>query len=230
MQKMRLSQPKGEASDFQAMLEAALNKIHPEYSRNKSVRGVRTEFLREIETGVYASHNVYCKKGTYYHAFCITLQRDLPTPYLNSPFTAGGRFDHNRAVNMAIQRDVGRHIILSDSHQFRKGCERIIARCSAEAEKILLPYYYTVFQRSRKALNELAVALMNYHELPDPDETITGSGWSIGDLDCDMDRFRELYESSPSDKNVFLNLILASKPQLFKRLRKNSSIDLSAFT
>ena len=221
---MRLSQPKGEAAEFQMLLEAALGEIHLDYTRNKSVRGVRTEYLRELQPGVFASHNAYCKKGTYYHGFCITLHPELPTPYLHSPFTAGGRFDHNRSVNMAIQRDVGRHVILSDSHQFRKGCERIITRCTAEAEAILLPHYMAVFGRAKEALRSLAEVVASDIDIPDTHDAIRGHGWAIGDLDCDMARFAEMC-AKQSDRASFLTAILASKPELFQRLRKKQSVD-----
>jgi len=223
---MRLSQPKGEATEFQAMLEAALKELHPDYERNKAVRGVRTEFLRELAPNLYASHNAYCMKGRYYHGFCITLHRDLPTPYLHSPFTAGGRFDHNHAINMAIQRDLGRHIILSDSHEFRKGCHRIILRCTSEAEKILLPHYTEVFDHTKDALRSLAELVASDIDIPDPQEVIRGLGWSIGNLDCDMIKFSKMY-AEQSDQASFLRAILASKLELFQRLRKKNSIDPS---
>ena len=223
---MRLSQPKGEATEFQAMFEAALKEIHPDYELNKIVRGVRTEFLRELAPNLYASHNAYCKKGRYYHGFCITLHRDLPTPYLHSPFTAGGRFDHNHSINIAIQRDLSTHIILSDSHEFRKGCDRIISRCTAEAEKILLPHYMGVFDRAKHALRLLAEMVASDIDISEPEEVIRGFGWSIGDLDCNMIKFSEMF-AEQSGREPFLRAIVASKPELFQRLRKKSSIDPS---
>lgn len=221
---MRLSQPKGEAAEFQAKLKAALMEVHPDYERNKTVRGVRTEFLRELAPNLYASHNAYCMKGRYYHGFCLTLHRELPTPYLHSPFTAGGRFDHNHAINLAIQRDLGRHIILSDSHEFRKGCDGIISRCTSEAEKILLPHYMAVFDRAKDALRLLAEMVASDIDISDPEEVIRGFGWSIGDLDCDMIKFSEMF-AEQSDRESFLRAIVASKPELFQRLRKKNSID-----
>jgi len=223
---MRLSQPRGEAAEFQAMLEAALATIHPDYTRNKSVRGVRTEYLRELAPGLYASHNAYCLKGRYYHGFCVTLHRELPTPYLHSPFIAGGRFDHNHAINLAIQRDLGTHIILSDSHEFRRGCDRIISRCTSEAEKILLPHYMSVFDGAKDALKSLAEFVASDVDIPDQQDAIRGFGWSIGNLDCDMSKFAKMY-ADQSDRASFIRAIVASKPELFQRLRKKSSIDPS---
>lgn len=225
LQEMRLSQPKGEASEFQAMLEAALCDIHPDYQRNKVVRGIRTEYIREVIPGVFASHNALCMKGTYYHGFCITLHRELPTPYLHSPFTAGGRFDRNRSVNMAIQRDLGRHVILSDSHQFRKGCERIIPRCTFEAEALLLPHYLSVFERSKNALVTLAECVVRDTPISEDREAIRRFGSSIDDWDCDMDHFASLFEKWRREPSEFLSAVLASKPELFQRLRDKGAID-----
>jgi hypothetical protein len=226
---MRLSQPKGEAAEFQALLEATVGDIHPGYERNRTVRGVRTEYLRELEPGVYASHNAYCKKGTYYHCFCITLHRELPTPYLHSPFTAGGRFDHNRSVNMAIQRDVGRHVIVSDSHQFRKGCERIISRCTAEAEALLLPHYCSVLDGARDALRSLAKLVASDSPISDDRESIRRFGSSIDDWDCDMGHFASLFGKWRRESAEFLSAVIASKPELFQRLRDKSTINPTTF-
>lgn len=207
------------------MFEAALREVHPDYNRNKSVRGIRTEFLRELAPGVYASHNALCKRGRYYHGFCLTLHRELPSPYLHSPFIAGGRFDHNRSVNMAIQRDIGRHIILSDSHEFRRGCEQIIQRCTAVAEAVLLPHYCSVFQQSREALHALAQLIVSDAPIPDGREAIRRFGASIADLDCDMGRFSSLFEEQRDVPSDFLAAVLASKPELFQRLRDNNVFD-----
>jgi len=222
---MRLSQLIGEAAEFQALLETALSDVHPDYKRNKVVRGVRTEYLRELEPGVFASHNAYCRKGTYYHGFCITLHRELPTPYLNSPFTAGGRFDHNRSVNMAIQRDLGRHVVISDSHKFRKGCERIITRCTCEAEAILLPHYYSVFEGAREALGSLASLVASDSPIPDDREAIRRFGASMDDWDSDMKHFASLFGKWRREADEFLSAVLASKPELFQRLRDKGAID-----
>ena len=222
---MRLSQPKGEASEFQAMLEAALKDIHPDYERNKAVRGIRTEYLREVVRVVFASHNALCMKGTYYHCFCITLHQELPTPFLHSPFTAGGRFDHNQNVNMAIQRDLGRHVLLSSSHKFRKGCERIIPRCTAEAEALLLPHYLSVFDQSRDALIALAECVVGDTPISGDHEAIRRFGSSIDDWDCDMMRYSALFQKWREAPVPFLMAVLASKPELFQRLREKRAID-----
>lgn len=209
------------------MFEITLRNLHPDYKRNKVVRGIRTEYVREVALGVYASHNVLCLKGRYYHGFCITLHLELPNPYLHSPFTVGGRLDHNQSVNRAIQRDLERHMILSDSHQFRKGSERIITRCTTEAEALLLPHYLSTFERSRNALLALAECVVGDTPIIADREAIKGYGATLADWDCDMLRFSELFQKNHQESLPFLMAILGSKPELFQRLRENGRLDPS---
>ena len=224
---MKLSQAPGEATGFLKLFGELLKEVHPDYERNTSVRGVRSEYHREITPGLYASHNAYCKKGRYHHGFCLTLHKELPTPYLLSPFTIGGRFDHNHSVNMAFQRDLQRHILLSSSHEYRKGCDRIIRRCTTEAENQLLPFYRSVFEASRAALLPLAQMIESDTPIPETEQNVRGGGWLIGRLDCDMPGFRRLYYEEGTDRQRLLLEILASKPELFQRLRKNHAINLA---
>lgn len=224
---MRLSQAPGEAAEFLDAFGELVRKVHPDYERNKVVRGVRSEYCREVAPGVYVSHNAYCKKGRYHHGFCLTLHTELPTPYLLSPFTLGGRFDHNHGVNMAFQRDLERHILLSDSHEYRKGFDRIVLRCAEEAEAQLLPHYLSVFDSCREALIPLAELIAGEAPIPDTKEDVRGGGWLIGQLDCNMSQYRELYEAAGATREQFLLELLASKPELFQRLRKKHSIDPS---
>lgn len=224
---MRFSQPKGEATEFLSLFEGILHEINPEYERNISARGLRSEFLREVTRGVFASHNVYCIRGRYHHCFCLTLHRELPKPYLLSPFTVGGRFDRNHCINMAFQRDLKQHIILSDSHEFRKGCDRIMRRCSIEAETHLLPHYLSIFRESKDALLLLAKAINGDVVIPGVIHDIRGSEYLIGEQDCDMLKFSSMLRDTALTKEEFVKTILVSKPELFLRLRKKSAIDES---
>ena len=226
---MRMSQAKGEPAEFLNLFGEIVNAVHPAYARNMNVRGVRTEFLREVIPGVYASHNVYCRKGTYHHGFCITLHKELPTPYLNSPFTLGGRFDHNLCVNKAIRRDLGRHMLLSDTHNFRKGCEGIITRCLSLAESSLLPHYISSFNASKNALWPLVELIFGETAIPEVTQRIRGSGYHILGQDCDMLEFTRMFQTITGDRMAFLNAILASKPELFQRLRESAALK-SLFT
>ena len=225
---MRLSQPKGESPKFAEMLGETLREIHPDYAQNKSAKGIRIEFLREVIPGVHASHHALCWKGTYKHGFCITLHRELPTPYFDSPFTAGGRFDRDRTINRSVWIALGQHVVLSDSHEFRKGCERIIARCTSEAERILLPHYLAVFQRSREALAALAGALYGDVPIQGESQPLQCSGFPIGDMDSDMEKFARQYEQSRHRSAEFLREVLDSKPDFFQRLREKNSISLAS--
>ncbi len=114
-----MAQNKGEAAQFLRTFGDILTSLHSNYKRNTLVRGVRTEYLREIEQGLFISQNVYCRSGTYYHCFCLTLHKELPKPYLLSPFTVGGRFDHNYQIQRAVSEYLGHHVIPSCSHNFR---------------------------------------------------------------------------------------------------------------
>ncbi len=227
---MRLSQAPGEAAEFLQIFGAIAQETHADYAHNALARGVRTEFCREVATGIYASHNAYCKKGRYYHGFCLTLHKDLPNPYLHSPFTAGGRFDHNHSVSMAFQRDLKEHITLSDSHSYRSGFEQIVRRCMAEAESQLLPHYLAVFNSSRESLKALADLIASETPIPDSNEDVRGGGWAVGELDCDMQGFCDLSKKAGKKRDEFLLAVLESKPELFRKLRKKSCISSDAFT
>ncbi len=227
---MKTTQAEGEAAAFLTLFGDIAKTVHSDYIRNNHAKGLITEFVREVQPGVYASHNAYCKKGLYFHCFCLTLHLDLAKPYLNSPFTAGGRFDHNREVNMAIQRDLGRHMLLSSTHHFRKGCDRIIERCCQEAEMTLLPFYLKVFNNAKEPLRHLLNALTNDSSIIAPQAGIRGSGYSIGDLDCDMDMFSKMFRNASNTQAEFIHSILASKPELFTRLRKHQSVSHLALT
>lgn len=222
---MRLSQAPGEAAKFLEIFGELAREVHPDYECNKAVRGIRSEYCREIAPGVYISHNAYCSKGRYQHGFCLTLHRELSTPYLLSPFTMGGRFDHNHGVGLAFQRDLKRHVPISDSHEYRKGFDRIVRGCLAAAEDQLLPHYLSIYESCRSSLIPLAEFIVGEAPIPDTKEDVRGGGWLIGPLDCNMPQYHEFYEAAGAERESFLLELLASKPQLFQMLRKKHAID-----
>ena len=170
----RISQAPGESAEFQSKFEQIVKALNSAYERNKLVRGIRYEYLRELLPGVLASHNVLCKKGTYYHGFCITLHKEMPTPYLISPFVLGGRFDHNNSAKMAYCRDVEPHQKwpcgyenFSDSHNYRTGWEQLVERCLRVAEEKMLPFYLKEVLRYKRPNNHLLSRLEILDEMPE---------------------------------------------------------------
>ena len=62
-------------------------------------------------------------------------------------------------------------------------------------------------------------------EIPVSENEFQGGEWTIGDFDCGMLKFSEMLSSNSSDEHQFFLHVLASKPELFNRLRKSGSID-----
>jgi hypothetical protein len=230
---MHLAQSKETTAQFLAVLTQHLKQVNPGYMRNKHAKGIRYEFLREVEPGVYASHNVICERGTYYHGFCLTLHRHVPKLALYSPFTIGGRFNHNYSVNRAFQQDLGRSptdpvspFRLSDSHRFRPGTEGIIHRCTAEAEAHLLPYYLSVWQRSRPALDALLAFLRHGYDVHACVQEALGGRWNTTELDCDLPRYAALFFSVPlGNREALLKAVVGAKSELFAELSKQGEPD-----
>lgn len=220
---MRLSQSKESTKEFVALLESHLATIHPAYQRNKQVGGIRHEYFREIEDGLHAIHSVLCMRGTYYHCFCLSLHRTHTAPGLYSPFTIGGRCDHNYSVTRACHLDLGLSpvdptapFLLSSFHRFRKGSDRIIRRCTSEAESRLLPFYQTVWAGTRSALQ----ALMAYvSATPVEDLELAASGCTIPrhKLSCHMLEFRQLHDSlPPAQRSAFFAATALTNPEVIR--------------
>lgn len=226
---MQLAQTKETTKEFVAVLEAHLSTIHPAYQRNQEVKGIRHEYLRELEDGLFAIHSVLCAKGTYYHCFCLSRHRTHPGPYLYSPFTVGGRCDHNYTVTRACHGDLGLSpvdpvapFLMSCSHRFRKGADQIIRRCTTEAESRLLPYYLSVWSETRDALQ----ALLDYSAANSPDAIVTGAASYPSprhELSCHMLEFRRLYGAlRPDQRCSFFAAIALTIPQVISDLTTHS--------
>jgi len=220
---MHLSQTKDATKDFVALLESHLETIHPAYRRNPKVKGIRHEYFRELKDGLFAIHSVICIKGTYYHCYCLSLHRTHIAPYLYSPFTAGGRCDHNYPVTRACHSDLGLSPIdpvapfrMSDFHRFRTGADRIIRRCTSEAESRLLPFYKAVWAETRPALR----ALMDYVSGTPSDEiAATASGYAgpRHELSCHMLDFRRRHTSlSPAQWPAFFAATALTIPEIIQ--------------
>lgn len=220
---MHLSQTKVSTKEFVAVLESHLITIHPAYRRNREVKGIRHEYVRELEGGLYAIHSVLCKQGTYYHCFCLSLHRTHVAPYLYSPFTIGGRCDHNYTVTTACHRDLGFSPIdpvapfrMSDSHRFRKGADCIIRRCTSEAESRLLPFYETVWTKTRSALQ----ALLDFASTTPSDQIAPAASAYSGprhELSCHMIQFRRLHDSLPSaQRPAFFAATVITIPEVIR--------------
>ncbi|MGV3661896.1 MAG: hypothetical protein ACO1TE_17040 [Prosthecobacter sp.] len=220
---MKLSQTKEATQAFVALLEAHLASIHPDYRRNREVKGMRHEYVRELGEGQLAIHSVFCKRGTFYHCFCLSLHRIPIAPFLYSPFTVGGRCDHNYGVTTACHRDLGLSPVdpvapfrMSDSHMFRKGADRILRRCTSEAEARLLPFYEAVWRRTRPALQ----ALVEFATTTPPDQLAKAAAAYAGPrqgLASHMLEFGRLHDSlPPAQRPAFFAAVATATPEIIR--------------
>lgn len=218
---MRISQSKDVTKEFIALLESHLKTIHPNYQRNPKVKGIRHEYYREIEDGLFAVHSVICIRATFHHCFCLSLHRTHPSPLLYSPFTVGGRSDHNYAITKACHIDIGLNPVdplspfrMSDSHQFRSGSDRIVRRCTSEAEARLLPFYQSVWTKAKPALQ----ALVDYYITTSADhlaEAASAYNGSRHELSCHMMDFQRLHSSlTPTQRSSFFAATILTIPDV----------------
>lgn len=233
----RMSQAPDEAAEFQRVFARIVKEANPNYERNTLARGVRLEYLREIAPGVFASHNVLCKKGTYYHGFAVTLHKELPAPYLLSPFTIGGRFDHNNSAKLAYFRDVEPNkkwpfgsLNFTDSHNFRKGWEAIAEKCTRIAEEKMLPHYHSKINKYKEPLLRLVQKAVSKGGFPITVELGRGNSFMIRNFDLDMPRFVESFNANISDSEAFLDEVIQAKPELFNRVLKMKSLNRAITT
>jgi len=154
---MRYSQPPSEKTRWPKAFLSLLQDAFPEYELNRLARGTRTECLR-VERGVFFSQNTICLHGQYHHCFAVSLTR-LLTPTLYSPFWTGARFDHDHTIFWAFERDLGLPVRgpdaisgLHSTHQWRRGTDDIVRKCTANAEKYLAPHYLAELVRARPLL------------------------------------------------------------------------------
>jgi hypothetical protein len=228
----RMKQASGEAAEFQQRFEQIVKDLHPDYERNKLVRGIRLEFLRELLPGVFASHNALCKKGTYFHGFCITLHREFPGPYLISPLVIGGRFNHNNSTKLAYFRDIEPtrkwpfgESNFTDSHSYRTGWDGIVQKCTRVAEERMLPHYLAKVMQNKEPLLHILEMLLALGEIPT--DTMKGHGLPVptgGPGDYDMQWFVARYRSAGKDRDHFLSNIIHSKPELFNKVRQMKTL------
>jgi hypothetical protein len=220
---MRLSQPKEATKEFTALLEAQLGSINPAYCRNPKVKGIRQEYLRELGDGLFAIHSVICIRGTFHHCFCLSLHHSPVGPHLYSPLTIGGRCDHNYTITKACHRDLGLSPVdpvspfrMSDSHQFRTGADRIIRRCTAEAESRLLPAYLDIWSQTLPALRGLLDYYMATPAGRIDEEASTYPG-PRQELSCHTIQFQHIYSSLlPSQTSAFFAATIQTIPDVIR--------------
>jgi hypothetical protein len=222
---MQLAQTKAARNEFVALLESHLATIHPTYQRNRHVKGIRHEYLRELQAGLFAIHSVICIKGTYYHCFCLSRHHAPVGPYLYSPFTVGGRCDHNYTVTKACHQDLGLSptsliapFRMSDSHRFRAGADQIVRRCLTEAEARLLPFYLSVWNEVRPALQ----ALLDFCAATSTDAIAALAATYPGprhELSCHMLEFRRIHDAlRPDQRSAFFAATATTIPETIRAL------------
>lgn len=231
----KMSQAPGEAAEFRSEFEKIILSLNLNYKRNNLARGIRYEYLREVLPGIFASHNVLCWKGTYYHGFCVTLHKEFPTPYLISPLVIGGRLDRNHGAKRAYFRDIEPNrkwpfgdANFNDSHNFRRGWQLIVEKCTRITEEKMLPVYLNRFLENRKPILHLLETLERSGSVP-VEMNDSYSLPVVADYPCDYDFSTLLlaYKRSKAEANNFVAAIINSKPELFdKVLRMKSFSDL----
>ena len=82
-----------------------LKEIHPDYTRNRAVKGHFIEFTREDESGLTISHNFSHEQNHYNYSFALLFSK-RNTQMLEHCFLSGSRFDHNRTI-WTLFRDFG---------------------------------------------------------------------------------------------------------------------------
>jgi hypothetical protein len=226
----RLAQTKEATKEFVALLESQLAAIHPAYQRNRLVKGIRHEYFRELQAGLFAIHSVICVKGTYYHCFCLSYHRTPVSPYLYSPFTVGGRCDHNYTVTTGCHRDLGLSPIdpiapfrMSALHRFRTGADRIMQRCLTEAEARLLPFYFSVCCDVRPSLQ----ALLDFCAATPLNKIAACAAMYPGvrhELSCHMLGFRRLHDAvRPELRPAFFAATAMTIPEIITAMSGQSS-------
>lgn len=171
---MRTSRPKDETRRWPAFFLSLLRERHPDYAPNAAAKGVLTECLRPAGDGLVWSQSTVWLRG-YHHCFAVLLAPAVGGP-LFSPFVAGGRFDHNRTIATAFERDLelpprrpDRPRGLHSTHDWRDGTEEIVRSCTANAEAHLAPHYRRVVLGARPLLVELVAAARRHaRDLDDP--------------------------------------------------------------
>lgn len=236
----RTTRPPGEAADFTKKFGMFLKELNPDYEINSRARGIRHEFLRELAPGVFASHNVLCKRGVYHHGVCVSLHRELSDPYLLSPLVIGGRFNHNYSSKSAYFRDVrpnrrwpfGKENF-SDSHLYRKGWESIVEKCTRIAEEKILPHYFSRVTTYKESLLHLLENLLTLDKIPteiDRGESHPSCVLFPIQSDYDMQTFAEAYKAAKGRRDEFTLEVICRKPELFNMIREMPSLpDLLKF-
>jgi hypothetical protein len=228
---MRLAQTKEATREFVALLESHLATIHPDYKWSRHAKGIRHEYIREIGDGLYAIHSVLCMRGRYYHCFCLSEHLGHVGPTLYSPFTIGGRCDHNYSITRACHGDLGLSPVdpvtpfrMSDSHQFRTGADKIVRRCTSEAEARLLPFYQSVWKQTRPVLQEM----LDYIAATPADRLASAAATYPGpqhELSCHMLEFQRLYGSLPtSQRQAFFAAIAVTIPEIIRDITTTATI------
>jgi hypothetical protein len=220
---MSTEREKSESTLFAEEFGEILKGIDNRYVRNKKIRANRTEFLKEVRPGLFASQNVLRKRDRYYHCFCLTAHKDVVGPSVHSPFEVGGRFDHNFTIQRGMVALVGHHLLLSDSHEKRIGWKGIAERCSLRAEESLLPHYLSIFDDAREALHHLARYIFE-NDISAPED----SRFVYNVIDCDMIRYAQSYKDSKEIERLLWN-VLCTKREMFCAIKAKSAINFALF-
>jgi len=85
---------------------ALLQAVHPDYRRNREAKGRFLEFTRPLSCGLHVSQNFIRIRDEYHLCFGLLFSL-APTEFLDSPFVAGARFDHNRTIWRQFCEDLG---------------------------------------------------------------------------------------------------------------------------
>lgn len=84
-----------------------LQRLHPDYRRNRNATGRFIEFVRPDSSGLYISQNFLRVRDDYYLCVALLFSERVSSSRLFDPLFAGSRFDHNCTIWRQFSDDFG---------------------------------------------------------------------------------------------------------------------------
>lgn len=148
-------------SEWKKQCLGILQRLNPNYSLNKNVKGRFIEFIRNDDTGAFVSLNFLRIRDTYHLCYAISLTTKLVSP-LYHPFLAGSRFDNNATICRIFLNDLGLFHIdekcpkgIWSSGEWRSNTLERLERGFQLPEEYLYPYYRNKLHDGKDMLLQL---------------------------------------------------------------------------
>jgi hypothetical protein len=146
----------------EAFLEILQARVHPDYQRDRQIKGYFVEFRRSTPEGFFLSYNFVRVKLDYTLSFAVLLSPHQSAPRLHSPLTFGSRFDTNRFLSRQYLDDLNVRRGDPDYPPYlwsfgtpRSNTLDIIARAIGAPERQLYPHYLDCIRAGRERLVHL---------------------------------------------------------------------------